>query len=71
MTPPWQAAAAERELLGAELADDRFAAAAAPAVQEAAPLRHNSLKVPLTKALVRKAPEALATTGQKQDPACK
>jgi len=62
---PWRAAAAERELLGAEATEDRFAAAAEAAVQDAAPLRHNSYKVPLTKALVRKALKALT------DPACK
>ena len=52
---PWRATAAERELLGREAAPDRFAAAAEAALQDAAPLRHNGYKVPLTKALVRKA----------------
>ena len=62
---PWRAEAAERELQGAMASADRFAAAAAAAVQEAAPLRHNGYKVPLTKALVRQALTALT------DPACK
>ena len=62
---PWRAEAAERELEGAMASADRFAAAAAAAVQEAAPLRHNGYKVPLTKALVRQALTALT------DPACK
>lgn len=62
---PWRAQAAERELQGATASPDRFAAAAAAAVQEAAPLRHNGYKVPLTKALVRQALTALTT------PACK
>src|SRR5438094_936278 len=62
---PWRARAAERELQGAMASPDRFAAAAAAAVQEAAPLRHNGYKVPLTKALVRQALTALT------DPACK
>jgi xanthine dehydrogenase YagS FAD-binding subunit len=61
---PWRAEAAERVLLGAEVSDDRFAAAAEAAVQGATPLRHNRYKVPLTKALVRKALKALT------DPAC-
>ena len=50
---------------GAMASADRFAAAATPAVQEAAPLRHNGYKVPLTKALVRQALTALI------DRACK
>jgi len=62
---PWRAEAAERELQGATAGPDRFAAAAEAAVQEAAPLRHNGYKVPLTKALVRQALTALT------DPACK
>ena len=62
---PWRARAAERELQGAMASPDRFAAAAAAAVQEAVPLRHNGYKVPLTKALVRQALTALT------DPACK
>ena len=51
----WRMAAAERELLGVEAGDDRFAAAAEAAVQEARPLRHNGYKVPLTKALLLRA----------------
>src|SRR5207237_543453 len=62
---PWRARAAERELQGAMASPDRFAAAAAAAVQEAVPLRHNGYKLPLTKALVRQALTALT------DPACK
>jgi CO/xanthine dehydrogenase FAD-binding subunit len=52
-------------LPGVVATPDRFAAAAAAAVQEAAPLRHNGYKVPLTKALVRQALTALI------DRACK
>jgi len=62
---PWRAEAAERHLLGAEATEDRFAAAAEVAVQDAVPLRHNSYKVPLLKALIRKALTALT------DLACK
>jgi xanthine dehydrogenase YagS FAD-binding subunit len=56
---PWRATAAERELLGREAGEDRFAAAAEAALQEAQPLRHNGYKVPLQKALVRRALEIL------------
>jgi xanthine dehydrogenase YagS FAD-binding subunit len=56
---PWRASAAERELLGREAAPDRFAAAAEAALQDARPLRHNAYKVPLQKALVRKALDTL------------
>ena len=52
---PIRAEAAERELLGREASPDRFAAAAAAALQDARPLRHNGYKVPLTEALVRQA----------------
>jgi xanthine dehydrogenase YagS FAD-binding subunit len=52
---PWRALRAERELLGREATPDRFAAAAEAALQDARPLRHNAYKVPLQKALVRKA----------------
>jgi xanthine dehydrogenase YagS FAD-binding subunit len=52
---PIRAEAAERELLGREASPDRFAAAAAAAVQDARPLRHNGYKVLLTQALVRQA----------------
>jgi len=61
-----QFACRERRLLGqrddpvgAETSEDRFAAAAEAAVQEAAPLRHNACKVPLTKALLPRAPRTL------------
>jgi xanthine dehydrogenase YagS FAD-binding subunit len=57
---PWRASHAERELLGHEAAADRFARAAEAALQDARPLRHNAYKVPLQKALVRKALEAVA-----------
>jgi xanthine dehydrogenase YagS FAD-binding subunit len=57
---PWRASHAERELLGHEAAADRFARAAEAALQDARPLRHNAYKVPLQKALVRKALETAA-----------
>jgi xanthine dehydrogenase YagS FAD-binding subunit len=57
---PWRASHAERELLGREAAADRFARAAEAALQDARPLRHNAYKVPLQKALIRKALEAVA-----------
>jgi CO/xanthine dehydrogenase FAD-binding subunit len=44
-----------RLLPGGEASENRFAAVAEAAVQGAAALRHNSYKVPLTKALLRKA----------------
>jgi xanthine dehydrogenase YagS FAD-binding subunit len=52
---PWRVPAAERALLGQEATADRFAAAAEAALQGALPLRHNSYKVRLAKALLRKA----------------
>ena len=52
---PWRVPRAERELLGCEATPDRFAAAAEAALEAAEPLRHNGYKVPLQKALVRKA----------------
>jgi len=56
---PWRAADAERELLGREADPGRFAKAAEAALQGARPLRHNGYKVPLQKALVRKALDTL------------
>jgi xanthine dehydrogenase YagS FAD-binding subunit len=56
---PWRVPRAERELLGREATPDRFAAAAEAALQDARPLRHNAYKVPLQKALVRKALDTL------------
>jgi xanthine dehydrogenase YagS FAD-binding subunit len=58
---PWRASHAERELLGREAAADRFALAAEAALQDARPLRHNAYKVPLQKALIRKALETAAS----------
>ncbi len=52
---PWRAHAAERVLLGAELDDDLIDAAADAAVEGAAPLKGNAFKLPLLKALVRRA----------------
>lgn len=58
---PWRASHAERELLGSEAAPERFALAAEAALQDARPLRHNAYKVPLQKALIRKALETAAS----------
>jgi xanthine dehydrogenase YagS FAD-binding subunit len=52
---PWQASAAERELLGAEVSAELFARAAEAALSDAAPLQYNVYKVPLAKALIRQA----------------
>jgi xanthine dehydrogenase YagS FAD-binding subunit len=52
---PWRATAAERALLGAQAAAPRLDLAAEAALQGAAPLRHNGYKVPLARALVRRA----------------
>ena len=58
---PWRAAAAERVLAGAEANEDCFERAARSALQDASPLRHNGYKVPLARALLRRALRALAS----------
>ena len=57
---PWRARAAEEALLGSSLDDPLMEKAAAAALEGAVPLRQNAYKVPLAKALVRR---ALASLG--------
>ena len=52
---PWRAAAAERALVGKPLDDGTIAAAAAAAVEGAAPLRDNAFKVALAQRAVGRA----------------
>jgi xanthine dehydrogenase YagS FAD-binding subunit len=52
---PWRARAAEQALIGAEIGEELFARAADIALAEAQPLGHNAYKVPLARALVRRA----------------
>jgi xanthine dehydrogenase YagS FAD-binding subunit len=56
---PWRAEAAERVLLGAEVSDSLFESAAQAAVEGAVPLRRNAYKIPLARALVKRALKAL------------
>lgn len=57
---PWRARAAERALAGAPAAEASFESAAAAALQDAVPLRHNGYKMTLVRALVRRALQELA-----------
>ena len=57
---PWRAQAAEAVLLGAALQDDLWDKAAEAALEGAAPLQHNAWKIPLAKALVKRALRALS-----------
>jgi xanthine dehydrogenase YagS FAD-binding subunit len=57
---PWRAHEAERELVGAEVGRSLFEHAAEVALAGATPLRLNGYKVPLARALVRRALESLA-----------
>jgi xanthine dehydrogenase YagS FAD-binding subunit len=52
---PWRAHSAERALLGAAAGEEAFARAAEAALAGAVPLAHNGFKVPLARALVRRA----------------
>ena len=52
---PWRAEAAETLLTGAEFSDELIARAAETALEGAQPLTHNGYKIPLAKALVRRA----------------
>ena len=52
---PWRLHAAEQALVGAEMSDELLAHVADVALAAAAPLEHNGYKVPLAKALVRRA----------------
>jgi xanthine dehydrogenase YagS FAD-binding subunit len=54
-TVPWRVPAAERSLIGARANEETFAQAAEIAAAEAVALSHNGYKVPLLKALVRRA----------------
>ena len=58
---PWRAHEAERALEGAEAGPAAWDRAANAALADAAPLRHNAYKLPLARALVRRALEKLAT----------
>jgi xanthine dehydrogenase YagS FAD-binding subunit len=57
---PWRCAAAEELLAGQRPSEELFARAAEAALAEARPLAHNRYKLPLAKALVRR---ALASLG--------
>jgi xanthine dehydrogenase YagS FAD-binding subunit len=57
---PWRAEAAERLLTGQPPSDALFARAADAALEGAAPLQHNAYKVPLAKALIRRALASIA-----------
>ncbi len=59
---PWRAEAAERILAGAEVSDEVITRAAEAALEGAQPLAHNGYKVPLAKALVRRALTTLTAT---------
>jgi xanthine dehydrogenase YagS FAD-binding subunit len=52
---PWRVPKAEAALIGKPLSSDSINAAAEAALEGAAPLQHNAYKVPLAKALVRRA----------------
>jgi xanthine dehydrogenase YagS FAD-binding subunit len=52
---PWRLPHAEAVLHGAPPSEERFEAAAGAALQGATPLRHNGYKVPLARALLKKA----------------
>lgn len=52
---PWRAAAAEHRLSGAAASEALLDQAASAALEGAAPLRHNAYKVPLARALLRRA----------------
>ena len=52
---PWRLPAAEQALAGAEVSEELFARVADVALSDAEPLEHNGYKVPLAKALVRRA----------------
>jgi xanthine dehydrogenase YagS FAD-binding subunit len=56
---PWRAHAAEQVLLGANVDEELFEQAAQAALQGAAALRLNGWKIPLAKALVRRALQRL------------
>ena len=57
---PWRAVEAEKALLGSALDEEAARRAAELVVESASPLQHNRYKVPLTRALVRRALMSLA-----------
>jgi xanthine dehydrogenase YagS FAD-binding subunit len=56
---PWRAQAAERVLLGAAAGEETFGRAAEAALAGAAPLARNGFKIPLARALIRRALAAM------------
>jgi xanthine dehydrogenase YagS FAD-binding subunit len=56
---PWRAHAAERVLFGAQMSESLLESAAHAALEAAVPLRRNAYKIPLLRALVRRALKAL------------
>jgi len=58
---PWRVPKAEAVLVGKPLSDDTIHAACEAALEGAAPLEHNGYKVPLAKALLRRALNSLRT----------
>jgi xanthine dehydrogenase YagS FAD-binding subunit len=64
---PWRAEAAERILSGAEMSDELVTRAADAALEGAQPLAHNGYKVPLAKALIRRALISLTAQGSPPD----
>jgi xanthine dehydrogenase YagS FAD-binding subunit len=60
---PWRSATAERAIIGKRVTVESAAAAGEAAVDGAAPLSMNAYKIPLTKAVVKRA--LLRTTNQK------
>ena len=57
---PWRSREAEAALAGQPANEDSFEAAARTALQGANPLRHNGYKVPLARALLKRALRNLA-----------
>jgi xanthine dehydrogenase YagS FAD-binding subunit len=57
---PWRAREAEALLAGRQAGEDSFEHVARVALQAARPLRHNGYKVPLTRALLKRALRTLA-----------
>jgi xanthine dehydrogenase YagS FAD-binding subunit len=57
---PWRAEAAERLLIGQRASDALIARAADAALEGAEPLQHNAYKIPLAKALIRRALASVA-----------
>jgi xanthine dehydrogenase YagS FAD-binding subunit len=60
---PWRVSAGERQLLGVEVSSELFARAAEAALSGAEPFRYNAYKVPLAKALIRRALATVARDG--------